>query len=168
MPVSRLRARRHPACRDIARAITVSTPLSSRSSTAWTPTTIAGSACSRARPYSPPDRNLVDIYADAGVEFIGLSDRRPKDKFGIAAAYAHVSPRAQALDVDYQQAWGAGWPVRRFEAVSQASTSMRSAAGGTLQPNLQYIFHPGGEASRQDLLPAERLRTRPYLACARS
>jgi porin len=38
--------------------------------------------------YSPPDRNLADVYADAGVEFIGLSDQRPKDKFGIAAAYA--------------------------------------------------------------------------------
>src|SRR3978361_191405 len=34
--------------------------------------------------YSPPDRNLIDRYADGGIEFIGLSDSRPKDKFGLA------------------------------------------------------------------------------------
>src|ERR1700742_399293 len=42
--------------------------------------------------YAPPDRNLVDLYADAGLEFVGLSDRRPKDKFGLAVAYARISP----------------------------------------------------------------------------
>ena len=64
---------------------------------------------------SPSDRNLIDLYADGGIEFIGLSDSRPKDKFGIAAGYARVSSRARALDVDYQQIDGPGWPVRSFE-----------------------------------------------------
>ena len=45
--------------------------------------------------YSPPDRNLIDVYADAGVELIGLADRRPHDKFGVAGAYAHVSLRGR-------------------------------------------------------------------------
>ena len=97
--------------------------------------------------YSPPDRNLVDVYADAGVEFIGLSDQRPKDKFGIAAAYAHVSPRVQALDGDYQQVLGPAWPVRRFEALLTGVYQYEVRAGWTLQPNLQYIWHPGGGAS---------------------
>ena len=30
--------------------------------------------------YSPPDRNLIDYYADTGLEFVGLADSRPKDK----------------------------------------------------------------------------------------
>ncbi|MCP3398918.1 MULTISPECIES: carbohydrate porin [unclassified Bradyrhizobium] len=34
------------------------------------------------------------------MEFIGLNDSRPDDKFGIAAGYARVSRRAQALDAD--------------------------------------------------------------------
>jgi porin len=97
--------------------------------------------------YSPPDRNLVDIYADAGVEFIGLSDRRPKDKFGIAAAYARVSPRVQALDGDYQQVFGSALPVRRFEALLTSVYQYEIRAGWTLQPNFQYIFHLGGGAS---------------------
>jgi carbohydrate-selective porin OprB len=45
---------------------------------------------------SPSDRNPIDFYADGGVELIGLSDRRPKDKLGIAAGYAHVSSKAHA------------------------------------------------------------------------
>jgi porin len=51
---------------------------------------------------SPSDRNLIDLYADRGVEFIGLTDQRAKDKFGVAAAYAHVSNRARALDIDFR------------------------------------------------------------------
>jgi porin len=34
---------------------------------------------------APADRNLIDLYADAGIEFIGLNEKRPDDKFGIAA-----------------------------------------------------------------------------------
>jgi hypothetical protein len=51
---------------------------------------------------APTDRNLIDLYADAGVEFIGLTEKRPDDKFGIAAGYAHISKRAQQLDSDYR------------------------------------------------------------------
>jgi porin len=94
--------------------------------------------------YSPPDRNLIDLYADAGIEFIGLDDRRPKDKFGIAAAYARVSPWAQALDLDFQQLYGTAWPVRSYEAVATAVYQYEVKPGWTLQPNFQYISHPGG------------------------
>jgi porin len=97
--------------------------------------------------YSPPDRNLIDLYADAGVEFIGLSDRRPHDKFGIAGGYAHVSSRARALDADFQQAFGPTWPVRNSESLVTAVYQYEVRAGWTLQPNVQYIMHPGGGAT---------------------
>ncbi len=69
---------------------------------------------------APADRNLIDLYADAGLEFIGLSDKRPDDKFGIAAGYAHVSKRAQALDFDYRALAGPAWPVRSSEGLLTA------------------------------------------------
>ena len=94
--------------------------------------------------YSPPDRNLIDIYADGGFEFVGLSDARPNDKFGVAAAYAHVSRRAQALDRDFQFIYGAGWPIRSSEALLTAVYQYEVRAGLTLQPNVQFIRHPGG------------------------
>jgi porin len=96
---------------------------------------------------SPSDRNLIDRYADAGIEFIGLSDARPKDKFGIAGGYAHVSARAHALDVDFQQVMGPSWPLRRFEALATAVYQYEVRPGWTLQPNFQYFVHPGGGAT---------------------
>jgi porin len=97
--------------------------------------------------YSPSDRNLIDLYADAGVEFVGLSDRRPKDKFGIAGGYARVSSRARALDGDFQQMFGPMWPVRSFEALVTTVYQYEVKPGWTLQPNFQYITHPGGGAT---------------------
>jgi porin len=97
---------------------------------------------------SPTDRNLIDLYADAGVEFVGLSDRRPKDKFGIAAGYARVSSRARALDGDFQQVSGPMWPVRSFESLATAVYQYEVKPGWTLQQNFQYITHPGGGATK--------------------
>jgi porin len=97
--------------------------------------------------YSPPDRNLIDLYADAGIEFIGLSDQRPHDKFGIAGGYARVSSRARALDGDFQQLVGPAWPVRSFESLLTAVYQYEVRAGWSLQPNFQYIIHPGGGAT---------------------
>ena len=96
---------------------------------------------------SPSDRNLIDRYADGGIEFIGLSDARPKDKFGIAAGYAHVSRRAQALDADFQQVMGPNWPARTFESLLTTVYQYEVRSGWTLQPNFQYFVHPGGGAT---------------------
>jgi porin len=96
--------------------------------------------------YSPSDRNLIDIYADAGIEFIGLSDQRPKDKFGIAGGYARVSSNARTLDGDFQQMFGPSWPVRSFESLVTAVYQYEVKPGWTLQPNFQYITHPGESA----------------------
>ena len=97
--------------------------------------------------YAPPDRNLIDVYADAGLELIGLSDARPKDKFGIAVAYAHVSRWAQALDWDFQRFNGPFWPARSYEGLITAVYQYEVRGGWTLQPNFQYILHPGGGAT---------------------
>jgi porin len=97
---------------------------------------------------SPPDRNLIDFYTDAGIDFIGLSEQRQNDKFGVAVGYAHVSKRVQALDRDY--AFFAGspdWPVRSSEALFTASYLYEVKAGWNLLPNYQHIFRPGGGAT---------------------
>nr|WP_249802944.1 carbohydrate porin [Bradyrhizobium sp. 21] len=108
---------------------------------------------------APADRNLVDAYADGGVEFIGLSDARPDDKFGIAAGYAHVSKRAQALDADYGRFVDPRWPVRSFEGLLTAVYQYQIKDGWTVQPNFQYIVHPGGGATAPaSPLPGKALR----------
>lgn len=96
---------------------------------------------------APADRNLIDLYADAGIEFIGLNDSRPDDKFGLAAGYAHVSRRARALDTDYRAFVNPNWPTRSFEDLLTAVYQYQLRDGWTLQPNFQYIIHPGGGAT---------------------
>lgn len=97
--------------------------------------------------YSPPDRNLIDRYGDAGIEFIGLDDRRPKDKFGVAAAYAHVSGRAVALDKDFQNLNRSMWPLRSSETLLTTVYQYEVRPGVSLQPNYQFIHRPGGGAT---------------------
>ena len=97
--------------------------------------------------YGPSDRNLIDGYADGGLEFIGLSDARPHDKFGIAAAYAHVSRRARALDRDFQTIYGPRWPLRTSEELLTAVYQYEVQAGLTLQPSVQFIRRPSGGAT---------------------
>jgi porin len=97
---------------------------------------------------SPSDRNLIDFYTDAGIDFIGLFDQRQNDKFGIALGYAHVSKRAQALDRDYAFFMAQpDWPIRSSEALFTASYLYEVKAGWNLLPNYQYIFRPGGGAT---------------------
>jgi porin len=97
---------------------------------------------------SPSDRNLIDFYTDAGIDFIGFFDQRQNDKFGVAVGYAHVSRHAQALDRDYGVFAGSlDWPIRSSEALFTASYLYEVKAGWNLLPNYQHIFRPGGGAT---------------------
>jgi hypothetical protein len=66
---------------------------------------------------SPADRNMVEFYADGGVNIAGASDRRPNDKIGFAFAYTRISSQARDLDCDFGVFTHSDWPVRDFEAV---------------------------------------------------
>jgi porin len=68
--------------------------------------------------YSPPDRNLIDFYADAGIGFVGLVPGRPIDRFGAAIAYMHISRDARRLDTDAQAFAGLPTPVRTAETLA--------------------------------------------------
>ncbi|WP_375411590.1 carbohydrate porin [uncultured Bradyrhizobium sp.] len=109
---------------------------------------------------SPSDRNLIDLYTDAGIDFIGFFDQRQNDKFGVAVGYAHVSRRAQALDRDYRFFTAQSeWPVRTSEALFTASYLYEIKSGWNLLPNYQYIFRPGGGATDPaGITPGIRLR----------
>jgi len=85
---------------------------------------------------SPSDRNLIDSYADGGIEFIGLSDARPKDKFGIAAGYAHVSSRARA-----------GYGLSAIDGRELAAAAFRDVGDGGLSIRSPRGLDPAAEFS---------------------
>lgn len=93
---------------------------------------------------SPSNRNLVDFYADAGVNFSGLVPGRPDDSFGFAFGYAQISPQIRGFDQDVNFFNATLAPVRSSEAVFEATYNAQIVPGWTIQPNFQYIFRPGG------------------------
>lgn len=93
---------------------------------------------------SPSDRNLIDLYADAGVSVSGLVPGRPFDTFGAAVAYARISGPAVALDRDVARFSGQAYLVRSSEIALEATYQARIVPGWVLQPTIQYIVRPGG------------------------
>ena len=86
----------------------------------------------------PDDRNLIDFYVDGGVSYQGLLPGRPLDTVGVSAAYARISPAVTGSDEL------TGTPlVRDYQAVIEATYQYVALPGVTLQPDFQYIFHPG-------------------------
>lgn len=90
------------------------------------------------------DRNLVDLFIDAGIVFSGMLPGRPDDKFGASLIYARLSDRAGALDHDRIAFSGAIQPVRDYEMVLEISYQAQIRPGWLVQPIFQYVFHPGG------------------------
>ncbi len=95
---------------------------------------------------SPSDRNLISAYLDGGFLFTGFSERRPNDKFGVAATYARISDRARQLDQDVQFFTGTAYPIRDYEAILEITYQAEIVPNLLVQPVFEYIAHPGGGA----------------------
>jgi len=93
---------------------------------------------------APSDRNLIDLYADGGLTFRAPIAARPEDTIGLAFAVGRVSPTVAAYDRDVAAALGELVPVRDFEATIEWTYRWKLAERWFIQPDLQYIFHPGG------------------------
>ncbi len=96
---------------------------------------------------APPDRNVIDLYTDAGFFALGLVPGRPDDGFGLARAFAKISSAAQAADRTFDLVSGVPAPVRDFEGVIEATYDATILPGFMMQPTLQYIVHPGGNVA---------------------
>ncbi|MGH6848389.1 MAG: carbohydrate porin [Methylocella sp.] len=93
---------------------------------------------------SPTDRNLVDFYADAGINFMGLWDKRPDDSFGIASSLTHLSPEVRQVDAEKALFTNTSLPLRNYELIFELTYQAQIVSGWTVQPDFQYIFHPSG------------------------
>ncbi len=90
------------------------------------------------------NRNQINWYLDVGVAYTGLVPGRDADVFGVAFAYANISPsladnaRINALFADGFN------PVPDYEAVVEVTYQAAVAPWLSVQPFFQYVFHPGG------------------------
>jgi porin len=88
---------------------------------------------------APQDRNLIDFYIDGGFNFAGFVPNRPDDVIGVAGAYGKISNALRG----YQHDAGIT-PVQDYEALIEVTYQAALMPGWTLQPDFQYIIHPGG------------------------
>lgn len=93
---------------------------------------------------APEDRNEISFYADGGVAYKGLLRGRDDDVFALGIAYAKVSSRASDLDRDARAFGAPNKPIRDFEAAIELTYRTQLAPWWSVQPDLQYIVHPGG------------------------
>lgn len=95
---------------------------------------------------NPGDRNLVGWYLDAGLVLKGAFDARPADSLGIAFGFARIARGARGFDRD-AAAFGGTAPVRNYEAVLELTYAAQITPWWSVQPDFQYIFHPGANAA---------------------
>ncbi|HEX9209149.1 MAG TPA: carbohydrate porin [Bradyrhizobium sp.] len=94
--------------------------------------------------YSPPDRNLIDLYLDGGIGFVGFVPGRPLDRFGAAIAYMRISNTSRNLDLDTQFFSGVPSPVRSNETLIEMIYEAHIKSGWLVAPYFQYVFRPSG------------------------
>ncbi len=90
------------------------------------------------------DRNLVDFSLNAGLNFHEPFLHRDDDTFGIGMGYAQLSSGVQALDRETAFYTGAFTPVRGGETFVEVTYQYQAAPWWQLQPDVQYVFNPGG------------------------
>jgi porin len=99
------------------------------------------------RPSIAPqqDRNLISFSLNAGLTTHGLFPGRNDDTFGLAAGFAELSDGARGFSLDsasYNP--GVFTPVRRNETILEATYQYQVTQWCQLQPDIQYVFNPGG------------------------
>jgi porin len=92
---------------------------------------------------APSDRNLISYYVDGGLNLLGTFPGRDDDIAGLAIAYGAISRDLQALDRDLARA-GTPRPVHDYETVIELTYQVSLAPWWTVQPDFQYVIHPGG------------------------
>ena len=104
---------------------------------------------------APGDRNLVDLYLDAGLAYKGPFGRAG-DQVGIAAAYARVGQAARDFDADVGRFNSQAYPVRSGEPLLEVTYRFQVTPWLQVQPDFQYVFNPGGGAANPNA-PVRRI-----------
>jgi porin len=96
--------------------------------------------------FSPKNRNTLGWATDVGVSWTGPLSSRPDDVLALGLAHVRFSPgfRHSATLAD------PGSPAPDFEQVVELSYTAPLTEKISLQPDLQYIRHPGGSSAQRN------------------
>lgn len=96
--------------------------------------------------YSPSDRNIIDLYAEAGVMLAAPFRGRDGDKVGLAIGVARISPELRTAAQMLLESGALATLPPAFEGVVELSYVATVLGPLKVQPNLQYIVHPASTA----------------------
>src|SRR6266853_7594 len=112
----------------------------------------------------PSDRNLIDLYLTAGMNWRAPFASREEDAFGIAVSYLGISPAARRFSRDLIAFGGPNVPYAANETVVEATYTAPITSYLTLQPDIQLVLNPGagipGPFGRRSLADAVVIGTR--------
>jgi porin len=90
------------------------------------------------------NRNLIDFSANLGLLLKDPFPYRTDDSLGLGMGFAHVSRDQAAADADIATYSGAFNPARTSETYIEATYQRQVTPWLQIQPDLQYVFNPGG------------------------
>ena len=92
---------------------------------------------------APSDRNLISFHLDGGLSYAAPFGR-DGDVIGVAVSLEHVSAGQRDLTRDFRSVTGLAAPMPDFESSLEISWQAQVASWWIVQPDLQWIIHPGG------------------------
>lgn len=94
---------------------------------------------------SPSHSSTFNFVMDGGIHYQGLLPGRDADLAGLGVVYARVSDSVRAASLA-----GAITPLPDHETVIEATYLVQLKPWWTIQPNLQWVLHPGGSGAVSD------------------
>jgi porin len=107
--------------------------------------------------YAPSDRNFRDFYCDTGFNYKGILPTRHNDILGIGFAYGQVSNGMRSPQSDLSSAPTYTPPdgsakALNYEMAFETTYVAAITPWLNLQPDLQYIIHPGATSQAGNAL----------------
>jgi porin len=104
---------------------------------------------------SPQERSFFEVVVDGGLTWEGMIPTRDDDILGLGIAYARISRdivRRERLDSETN---GTQYPAySSHETVLEGFYTLKLNPWWTVQPDVQWIFNPGGNESVPDAVVA--------------
>lgn len=101
---------------------------------------------------SPGNRNVVELYAEFGLHYEGLIPSRDRDIAGIAVVGGQIGRNIRRSVEDENFFTGSSNPTPDHEVVIEGTYRMHLKPWWFIQPDVQYIIHPGGSSALSDAL----------------
>jgi porin len=100
--------------------------------------------------FAPRDRNFISHSIDGGFRYVGAITGRGEDELGLGVGYYRVSDRVARAVREVNRAEGMREAEPDYELVIELTYNIHATPSISIQPDFQYIIHPGGSGSREN------------------